>query len=178
MKSCRPVSQTDYVFDDDAPAFYLEPLNLSWILKKKIHSKKLLSQDQEMIFFFPPPPSPLFISPEPLKLPSRAGPITVCTTPPTRVIDIHVCGCGLFMHRGSVAFLQAGRHYRQVPALLHGETQHSAAVCRRRLRGGDFAIPLRDKEKKKKTRQSIHRGLTLFLLFFPSRAHVPLRRGA
>lgn len=151
-------------------------------IKKKIHSKKLLSQDQEMIFFPPPPPSPLFISPEPLKLPSRAGPITVCTTPPTRVIDIHVCGCGLFMRRGSVAFLQAGRHYRQVPALLHGETQHSAAIYRRRLRGVDFAIPLRDKEKNKKQKKTHDKASTedglFFFFFFPSRAHVPLRRGA
>lgn len=89
---------------------------------KNPHSKKLLSQDEEInLFFFFPRPNLI----RPQKLSSRAGPSKMCL-PHWHGSLTFMSGWGLFMHYSSVAFT-GDKHYHQVPALCTGDITQS--VC-------------------------------------------------
>lgn len=125
VKSCNTVKGR-LCFFAWCTGLYSDPLNLSWILKTP-HSKKLLSQDEEInlfcffFFFFLSPPNLI----RPQKLPSRAGPSKMCL-PHWYGSLTFMSGWGLFMHCSSVAFT-GDTHYHQVPALCTGDITQS--VC-------------------------------------------------
>lgn len=158
-------------FDDDAPAFYLEPFNLSY---KNPTPRSCSAKSRRSFLFLPLALSTLHLN-RTSKAPQQSRAHHECA-PPRRY--------------GSLTFMSAAtayscitlllpfcKHYLQVPALLHWETQHSPSCLRVATKRSAFANSLQ-RLKKKKKRSNIHRGFALLPFFFLSHAHVSLCQGA